>query len=280
MMKDIEVRCHGGVSIISAFAQRFGASVSVGLDMAVKFSRMVKFDGGTTETEKTLRFLREKYPESIIPGITIDSDIPQAQGLKSSSAFTLALVVGFASINGVEMDGTEMLRLAAEASIMNGTSITGAFDDLCSSYYGGVCLTDNASMDLLKRYNSPAGYVLIAYNSEKYRMTGGIDVQAMRKYAESWYSLRELVLSGFPLEASVINGHLIGEITGMNVDIMGYFREKRARYVSQSGKGPAVFAVFHRKSDLDSAIRHFPSGTGYRYVSTVFTNEGIRISDT
>ncbi len=278
-MKDIEVRCHGGISIISAFAQRFGASVSIGLEMAVRFSGAARFMGGSIETEKTLGFLLKKYPGSTMPGITIESDIPQGQGLKSSSAFTLALVAGFTSINGVNITELELLRLAAEASIANGTSITGAFDDLCSSYYGGVCLTDNASMDLLKRYDSPSGHVLIAYNPEKYRITGSMDISALRKYSESFGPLRDLVMNGYPLAASLINGHLIGEITGMNTDVMGYFREKGASYVSQSGKGPAVFAVFHRKKDLDDALRHFPTGTGYRCISTEFTNEGIRVSD-
>ncbi|MHB1709668.1 MAG: shikimate kinase [Thermoplasmataceae archaeon] len=277
-MRDVEVRCHGGISIISAFAQRFGASVSIGLEMVVRFSSAARFFGGSIETEKTLELLMKKYPGSTVPGITIESDIPQGQGLKSSSAFTLALVVGFTSINGVNISELEILRLAAEASIANGTSITGAFDDLCSSYYGGVCLTDNASMDLLKRYDSPGGHVLIAYNPERYRITGSMDISALRKYSESFSPLRDLVMNGYPLAASLINGHLIGEITGMNIDVMGYFREKGASYVSQSGKGPAVFAVFHRKRDLDDAIGHFPTGTGYRCISTEFTNEGIRVS--
>ena len=278
-MRDIEVRCHGGISIISAFAQRFGASVSIGLEMAVRFSGAARFQGGSNETEKTLGFLLKKYPGSTMPGITIESDIPQGQGLKSSSAFTLALVAGFTSINEVNITELELLRLAAAASIANGTSITGAFDDLCSSYYGGVCLTDNVSLDLLKRYDSPSGHVLIAYNPEKYRITGNMDISTLRKYSESFGTLKDLVMNGYPLAASLINGHLIGEITGMNIDVMGYFRERGASYVSQSGKGPAVFAVFHRRKDLDDALRHFPTGTGYRCISTEFTNEGIRVSD-
>lgn len=278
-MRNIEVRCHGGISIISAFAQRFGASVSIGLEMAVRFSGSVHSTRGSIETEKTLGFLMKKYPGSTIPGITIESDIPQGQGLKSSSAFTLALVVGFISMNGMNVSELETLRLAAEASIANGTSITGAFDDLCSSYYGGVCLTDNVSMDLLKRYDSPGGHLLIAYNPEKYRITSRIDISTLRKYSESFSPLRDLVMNGYPLAASLINGNLIGEITGMNTDVMGYFREKGASYVSQSGKGPAVFAVFNRKRDLDDATRHFPAGTGYRCISTEFTNDGIKVSD-
>jgi len=278
-MPDIEVHCHGGISVISAFAQRYGASMAIGLGMVVRFSPSQEFDGGTKETERTFRFLLDKYPGSMIPKVTIESEIPQAQGLKSSSAFTLAMVTGFCSVNSIEIDGMGTLRLAAEASIVNGTSLTGAFDDLCSTYYGGVCLTDNVSMDLLKRYEVPRGYVLIAYNSEKYRMTGSIDIEAMRRSSESWNPLKELVMNGFPLEASIINGNLVGEFTGINADIMRYFREKRAVYVSQSGKGPAVFAVFHRKADMEDAIRHFPSGTGNRYVSTAFTNEGIRVNE-
>lgn len=276
-MSDLEVRCHGGISVISAFSQEYGASAAIGLELRVRFSSDDQFEGGTKETTVTMDFLNSKYSNGNVPRIAIESDIPQSQGLKSSSAFTLALVSGFVKTNGIRITSREVLRLAAQASLENGTSLTGAYDDLCSSYYGGVCLTDNRTMRLLKRLDVPAGYLAIAYNPERYRETKELEIEDMKRSGESWKPLKRMVLHGFPLEAAILNGNLVARFTGMNEEVVSYFGENGARYVSQSGKGPSIFAVFTDRKSRDEAIRHFPNGLGFRCIKTGFTNQGIRV---
>jgi shikimate kinase len=273
----VEVRCHGGISVISAFSQDTGASAAISLDLRVRFSMSLPPDMVSSEARKTLDFIGSKYPGSRSPSFTIESDIPQSQGLKSSSAFTLAIVAGYLSINGIKTPETELLELSAQASLANGTSLTGAYDDLCSSYYGGVCMTNNRDMKILKRMRSPAGYIAIAYNPERYRETRLIDTGEMKRGAESWKPLKKLVSSGYALEAATINGTLVGEYTGVDSKIISYFRKMGARFVSQSGKGPAIFAVFQDRGRRDDAVRNFPQSTGFKSIKTAFTEEGMRV---
>ncbi|MEM0155804.1 MAG: shikimate kinase [Thermoplasmataceae archaeon] len=273
----MEVRCHGGISVISAFSQEVGSSAAIGLDLSVRFSLSLSPDGISREARKTLDFISAKYPGSQTPSLTIESNIPQSQGLKSSSAFTLAIVAGFLSINNIKISETELLQLSAQASLVNGTSLTGAYDDLCSSYYGGACLTNNRTMKILKRIRAPAGYLAIAYNPEKYRETRSIDTGEMKRAEESWKPLKKLVSGGYILEAATLNGMFVGEYTGLNGDIISYFRNMGARFVSQSGKGPAIFAVFQDRKRKDDAISQFPPSTGFKCVETTFTDEGMRV---
>lgn len=79
------------------------------------------------------------------------SNIPAAGGLKSSSAAANACVLAALDAVGGEMNPTEIVQLGVRAAREVGVTITGAYDDACASYYGGVAVTDNKKMELLNR---------------------------------------------------------------------------------------------------------------------------------
>ena len=97
--------------------------------------------------------LINKTVEKIIPkkdldknkiAITLNSEIPTGYGLKSSSAISSAVALACAKIFKPKLTDQQILLAGVDASIESKVSITGAYDDACSCYYGGFNVTDNA----------------------------------------------------------------------------------------------------------------------------------------
>lgn len=79
------------------------------------------------------------------------SSIPAAGGLKSSSAAANACILAALDAVGGELAPVEAIQLGVRAAREAGVTITGAYDDACASFFGGVALTDNKEMKLLKQ---------------------------------------------------------------------------------------------------------------------------------
>ena len=79
--------------------------------------------------------------------ITLDSEIPTGYGLKSSSAISSAIALACAKIFKPKFTDQQILLAGVDASIESKVSITGAYDDACSCYYGGFNVTDNAKKE-------------------------------------------------------------------------------------------------------------------------------------
>ena len=79
------------------------------------------------------------------------SAIPVSRGLKSSSAAANAIIFATLDALGQEVDEIEAIRLGTKAAMAAGVSLTGAFDDACAAWFGGVVLTDNRSETILAR---------------------------------------------------------------------------------------------------------------------------------
>ena len=82
------------------------------------------------------------------------SEIPVAGGLKSSSTVANATVLATLDALHEEMDLVEASKIGVAAAREVGVTITGALDDALASMLGGVVVTDNASMLLLKERSS------------------------------------------------------------------------------------------------------------------------------
>src|SRR5207249_1163334 len=74
--------------------------------------------------------------------ISVDSEIPVSRGLKSSSAVANAVVLASARALGAELEPLEVIRIGVDAALDAGVTLTGAFDDACASFFGGIVLTD------------------------------------------------------------------------------------------------------------------------------------------
>ena len=76
--------------------------------------------------------------------IKTQSNIPIARGLKSSSVAANATALATTAALGKTLDDLEIIKLGVEAAFDAKVTVTGAFDDACASYFGGIVITDNS----------------------------------------------------------------------------------------------------------------------------------------
>lgn len=82
----------------------------------------------------------------------VESEIPQSQGMKSSSAVANALILATADAVGRRLDAFTVLRFNAHICKSLGVSRTGALDDAAACLLGGVQVTDNLSERIVSSY--------------------------------------------------------------------------------------------------------------------------------
>jgi shikimate kinase len=266
----LKVTTHGGLSVISAFATGIGSAIGVNLPLSVEF--LDKERKNSIAIEKTFNMLNSMYGMEYHPYVRVISRIPRSVGLKSSSALTLAVVLGFLHYH--EKDVSDAPAIAAKCSRANGTSITGAIDDVYCAMYGGVTLTDNNKDMMLIHHPVKEREVLICYPKNIKRVTTNIDQLSIKNAANSFVSMRKLVEDGFYYEAMVLNGMIMGNIMGYDRAILSYLLGSGATYASISGKGPAMFAMYDNHEDLINAARNFPVKR-YEVVITRLSNAKV-----
>lgn len=274
----VTVRCNGGISALSAFFNGFGSAISVNLPMELNLSVM---GGGETTRPRgtissTIGLLKKRFGVKGSFSASVTKAIPQSRGLKSSSALTLSLTAAFLKLNSIEMNDKELLSLAADISIENGTSSTGAYDDLCSAFYGGICITDNRARKLILRREVPEKRVVIAYSSST-RSSASVNLSEMNRYSTHADVILDLVKSGLYYEAMTLNGNLMGVIHGQNSYLIRHFLSTGASYSSQCGKGPAVFAVFDSSRTEAASCAGIRGDLGIEYKKTLFSNSIMEI---
>ena len=277
-MNSARITVHGGLSVLSAFSSGKGSAAAIGLKMTVEVFPVMQAADNTKMINRTLSYLRRKYSIKEKYGVRVRSGIPTANGLKSSSALTVAIVAGVLHLNRISLSDEELLALAADVSIYNHTSITGAMDDLCSSYYGGVCLTDNINRRIVRRDKMP-DYPLVIAATARSRRTATLKKYDFSGISSNSAMIENLIMEGRYLEAMTLNGLTYGSILGMRLDLVGHFLRNGALCSSQSGKGPAVFGVFKTQENADSAAKNFPDSRYFRAVKTGFSNNGIKIEE-
>ena len=82
-----------------------------------------------------------------------------AAGTDNSTDVTLATV---AALNKT-LDDMTILNLGVDAAIEAKVTITGAFDDACASYFGGVVVTDNLKRKIVKRFKVDEALTVLFY---------------------------------------------------------------------------------------------------------------------
>lgn len=274
-MKGVLSTCRGGISALSAFSTGMGSSAAIDIPLSVYMEK-----GGSnnlTEALPTLSYLDDRYHMGTDYYVEIESSIPSSVGLKSSSAFTTGIVLSYLSINGIPLEDSEIIRIAAEASIANGTSITGAADDISSSFLGGCCIADNRNMALVERKEMAELPVLVMYSDRRIstRDLKNKDFSSLSSVSDG---ILAMIKSDRILEAMVLNGFIYGSMLGIDAETIGKLYDSGALYAGQSGKGPALFAVFGKMEDAEFA-RAEVKRKSYASILTRFTNRRGEVSN-
>ncbi|MBO3801618.1 MAG: shikimate kinase [Thermoproteota archaeon] len=226
---------YGGVSVVNAIPSFYGSTMAINL----KATAYVKEGSGEHSSKLERTILNYFYKNYNIPRlkVTIDSQIPQRSGLKSSSAVSVALISAIARKFKIKVD---VPKLSAYISIKAGVSITGAFDDATAAYYGGITFTDNRKRKLLKITNLLEDLILLILPKSN---RPAVNLSAFRKHELMFVEFFRLALSGDIITAMKLNGIAVAEILGYDKTPIKRALRKGALAAGISGNGPSVFAL-------------------------------------
>ncbi len=257
-MAKAKATVHGAISLVNAIAIQKGATLGI----ALKVEATVEASSGKGITlqskNKSLSSrLINKTVEKIVSkkdleqnkiAITLDSEIPTGYGLKSSSAISTAVALACAKIFKSKFTDQQILLAGVDASIESKVSITGAFDDVCSCYYGGFNVTDNAQRKRIHFEKGPTNLVAVIF-IPKNRRRGNL--KNLKDLSSVFENAWELARKTNYWEAMIINGLTTASILNSDPKIIMSLIEKGALGASVSGNGPAVAAITKKENEVN-----------------------------
>ncbi|HYA32690.1 MAG TPA: shikimate kinase [Candidatus Bathyarchaeia archaeon] len=192
------------------------------------------------------RLFVERYAPGSGIHITTRSEIPIASGLKSSSAAANATVLALTEALDVAMAPLDIVRLGVTAARRAGVTVTGAFDDACASFFGGLVFTDNEHDVLVKRVELNADVVVYVPRDKAYSAQADVTrAKLLAPWVETAYNL---ALDGYYKKAMVLNGLLYCAAFGFSSEPILSALAAGAHAATLSGTGPAYIALVDRSS--------------------------------
>jgi len=259
-MAKAKATVHGAVSLVNAIANQKGATLGIEL----KVEATVETSPGKgisiqSENKSLSSRLINKTIEKIVSkkdleqnkiSITLDSEIPTGYGLKSSSAISSAIALACAKIFKPKFTDQQILLAGVDASIESKVSITCAYDDACSCYYGGFNVTDNAKKKRIQFEKGPSNLIAVIF-IPKNRKRGNL--KKLKILSSVFENAWELSRKANYWDAMIINGLATSSILNSEPKIITDLIEKGALGASVSGNGPSIAAI--TKKENESAIK-------------------------
>ena len=142
------------------------------------------------------------------------------------------------------------LLAGVDASIKSKVSITGAYDDACSCYYGGFNVTDNAKKKRIQFEKAPSNLIAVIF-IPKNRKRGNL--KKLKILSSIFENAWELSRKANYWDSMIINGLATSSILNSDPKIITDLIEKGALGASVSGNGPSIAAI--TKKENEAAIK-------------------------
>ena len=257
-MAKVKATIHGAVSLVSAIANKKGATLGISL----KVEAIIETSEGKgitiqSENKSLSSRLINKTIEKIVSKrdleknkitITLTSEIPTGYGLKSSSAISSVVALACAKIFKPKLTDQQILLAGVEASIESKVSITGAYDDACSCYYGGFNVTDNGKRNRMHFEKAPSNLIAVIF-IPKNRKRGNL--KKLKILSPIFNNAWELAKGKKYWESMTINGLATSSILNSDPKIIIDLIEKGALAASVSGNGPSIAAIVKKENETN-----------------------------
>lgn len=256
MKGEAEAVSHGAATIINAIATGKGAAVGVDLETKARVKLtdnpgiiQGKIVSNPSEDpvliEKTVKKVLQHFNSQDKFGAKVEtwSDIPIGKGLKSSSVAGNSIALATVAALGKSLDDLSVVNLGVEGAIDAQVTITGAFDDACASYFGGVVVTDNLKRRIVKKFEPSQDLSVLFYVPEKKEYTVSSDVPRMKEMSSLVKVAYKEAREGNYWTALTLNGLIYSSALGYNPSIAVDALMAGASAAGLSGTGPAVAAV-------------------------------------
>jgi len=267
-----EAIAHGAATVVNAISAGKGAAIGVDLWTVarVELNRdpgevSASIHGEPTEKDDlvvtVVRNVLKRHGAARKYGAHVEtrSNIPIARGMKSSSVAANAVALATTAALGKQVPDKEILEDGVEAAIGSGVTVTGAFDDACASYYGGLVVTDNTKRRILKRRRILEEYCALFHVPSEKSYTANVDLQEFRKLARISELAHRMALDGHHWEALTLNGLAHSVVLGWEPKVAVEAMAAGAVASGLSGKGPATVAIVKERGVLKvrSAMSRF-----------------------
>jgi shikimate kinase len=251
----ITASAQGAGTVINAIATLKGSAFAINLktyaeveivDNGIKCEIADNPAADTALIYECARLVLKRFAPNVGVHIATKSEIPIARGLKSSSAAANATVLGLIEALEIEIEPIEIVKLGVLAARRTGVTITGAFDDACASFFGGLVITDNEHDLLLKRVEWNADVLILVPHEKAYSAKADV---ARAKLLAPWIDIAfDLASNGAFEKAMVLNGVLYCNAFGFSTEPIMSALAAGARAATLSGTGPSYIALVDRAS--------------------------------
>lgn len=262
----------GAVSIVNAISTGKGSTLGISLKVKAKISLEPGHKGISKNfaNDKLInKIIKSIFPPKILNNnfvsISLSSEIPAGWGLKSSSAVSNAISLACYKILNDDIYDRAVLNTAVNSSLWAKVSITGAFDDACACYYGGIILTDNYYKKLIRRDTVNKDLYAVIF------LPNGIsrgDNLKMKLHKDLFNHAFKLAFKGDYWKAMNLNGVLTNSILYDHYSPLLNALENNCLGVSYSGNGPAIASIVY-KDNVDNLKNSFEKFDGRVIVSQV-----------
>jgi shikimate kinase len=251
-----EAVSHGAATIINAIATGKGAAI--GVDLWTKATVTITDEVGQVDvtihsdysenhalTQKTVKRILSYFDLEQQFGAKVEtySNIPVARGMKSSSAAANAIALATTAALERRLDDVILVNLGVDAALDAKVTITGAFDDACASYFGGVVITDNIERKIVKRFALTETPAVLFYVPAEKTYTVSSNVKRMKSMASVVKAVYTEALNGNYWAALTLNGLIYSSALGFDTSPVVDAFTAGALASGLSGTGPAVSAI-------------------------------------
>jgi len=201
-------------------------------------------DVGTELIEYCVQFILEQFDCRKNAEVFTKSAIPVAGGLKSSSAAANASVLAALNALNETLEPEEIVKLGVSAAKKAGVTITGAYDDACASFFGGVAVTDNKETVLLQRDEFDYDVLVLNPNQKAFSAQTNVSRSVLMK--DLIETAFDMALSGDYKKAMKLNGLVYCSALGFDSNPAVSCMEIGSKFdiiCGLSGTGPSFTAL-------------------------------------
>lgn len=280
-----QATCFGAGTIVNAIATSKGAAFGLALRATAVAESVPKAEGlqvqVTGNVDPTLavgcakRVLRRSRRRASL-AVRVDSEIPVSRGLKSSSAVANAVVLASARALGLELEPLQIIDLGIEAALEAKVTITGAFDDACASFFGGVVVTDNRARKIVKVDRFPPGLMAVIQIPKRVITKPSLatkDFASIRDRVDEAY---RLALAGEYFHALELNSAAYAPLLEIDEAPARRARAAGAMAAGITGAGPAILALV-KPTHVDAVAEALRDGDSEIRVASLNTVESREV---
>ncbi|MHA1917562.1 MAG: shikimate kinase [Candidatus Ranarchaeia archaeon] len=272
---------HGAISVVNAIPSGLGAGIGISLPVSVKLviilgrKNQFKINNKLSTNhpcEWTCNLFLKQFNLTGSINISINSKVPKARGLKSSSAVQVATALALHDALEKEiLDEKEFLNTIVNAARKSNITITGGLDDISACALGGLTITNNLQDKLLLRKEIEERSVLLIV-PRKQIFTNKVDLKPTKEIKEIFNEIHKISFKNH-WAALTLNGLLYSTLVGINSEPIHELLKTNCLAAGLSGTGPAI-AVIPKYDDKD--ILNEINNTYGEVIKTRITNRGIQ----